>query len=150
VGSTPSGAAAATKAAEPGNAAAACPEIRRTVALRLVAPALVLALAAGCAAAERGPAPPVRLETTVTGDQTRLTLVPASSIKLNARAKPALELPDGSVLRFDSPRLTPDSAYFAEPPVATLSGRHRRVHGTLRASVCENDAPVCRALVLEI
>ena len=114
-----------------------------------LAATLGLALSGACAS-ERHPEAPVRVETRVTGDHTRLTLVPASSIKLNARIKPALELPDGSILRFDSPRLTPDSAYFAEPPVATLGGRHRRVRGTLRASVCENDAPVCRALVLEI
>ena len=84
------------------------------------------------------------------GEQTRVTLIPASHIKLNARLKPALELADGSILRFDTARLTADSAYFAEPPVAMLPGRHRRVRGTLRASVCENDAPVCRALVMEL
>jgi hypothetical protein len=76
--------------------------------------------------------------------------VPAAHIKLNARLKPALELTDGSVLRFDAERLTPDSAYFAEPPVAILPGKHARVRGILRASVCESDAPVCRALVLEL
>ena len=135
--------------AAPGRAVGSRPKAVGCAGLRLAAAVLGLAAAAGCAA-ERGPDAPVRVETTVTGDQTRLTLVPAASIKLNARIKPALELPDGSILRFDSPRLTPDSAYFAEPPVATLSGRHRRVRGTLRASVCENDAPVCRALVLEI
>jgi hypothetical protein len=117
--------------------------------LRVTVAAIGLALVAGCAG-ERGAEAPVRLETTVTGEQTRLTLVPSPSIKLNARLKPALELSDGSILRFDAARLTPDSAYFAEPPVATLSGRHRRVRGTLRASICENDAPVCRALVIEL
>ena len=133
----------------PGRARVACPGIAPLASLKVTAGLIGLALAAGCAP-ERTPDAPVRLETEVTGEQTRLTLVPASSIKLNARIKPALELADGSILRFDSPRLTPDSAYFAEPPVATLSGRHRTVRGTLRASVCENDAPVCRALVLEL
>lgn len=113
-----------------------------------LAAAVVAMLAAGCAAPASDA--PVRLETTVTGEQTRLTLVPASWVKLNARLKPALELADGSILRFDSPRLTSDSSYFAEPPVATLPGRHRHVRGTLRASICENDAPVCRALVMEL
>jgi hypothetical protein len=95
-------------------------------------------------------AAPLRLETTPAGADTRLTLFPASHVKLNARVKPALELSDGTVLRFDSPVLTPDSAYFAEPPTTVLAGRHGRVRGTLRASVCENDAPVCRGLVLEL
>jgi hypothetical protein len=93
---------------------------------------------------------PLRLETSSAGADTRLTLVSATHIKLNARIKPALELADGTVLRFDSPRLTADSAYFASPPTALLPGRHDSVSGTLRASVCENDAPVCRSLVLEL
>jgi len=110
---------------------------------------LILLLAAACSG-ERGPGAPVRLEISPAGEHTLVTLIPASHIKLNARLKPALELADGSVLRFDTPRLTADSAYFAEPPAAVLPGRHSRVRGTLRASVCENDAPVCRALVLEL
>ena len=110
---------------------------------------LVLLLAAACSG-ERDAGAPVRLKTSPAGEHTLVTLIPASHIKLNARLKPALELADGSVLRFDTPRLTADSAYFAEPPAAVLPGRHRRVRGTLRASVCENDAPVCRALVMEL
>jgi hypothetical protein len=112
--------------------------------------AVILLLAAAGCAGEPGADPLVRLETSPAGAHTRVTLVPASHIKLNARLKPALELADGSVLRFDTPRLTADSAYFAEPPAALLPGRHRRVRGTLRASVCENDAPVCRALVMDL
>lgn len=112
----------------------------------VAAAAVLAALACGGAGSE----PPLRVETAVAGDYTRVTLVPAGHIKLNARLKPALELADGSILRFDSARLSPDSAYFAEPPEALLPGRHRRVRGTLRASICENDAPVCRALVLEL
>jgi hypothetical protein len=111
--------------------------------------AVALLLLTGCAG-EPGADPLVRLETARAGEHTRVTLVPASHVKLNARLKPALELADGSILRFDTSRLTADSAYFAEPPAAVLPGRHRRVRGTLRASVCENDAPVCRALVLEL
>jgi hypothetical protein len=106
---------------------------------------LVLLLAAACSG-ERDAGAPVRLETSPAGEHTLVTLIPAAHIKLNARRKPALELADGSVLRFDTPRLTADSAYFAEPPAR----EHRRVRGTLRASVCENDAPVCRALVMEL
>lgn len=111
--------------------------------------AALVILAASCA-----PAPvsngPFRLETAPSGADTRLTLIPASYIKLNARVKPALELADGSVLRFDSPELTADSSYFSAPPTVLLPGRHERVRGTIRASVCENDAPVCRSLVLEL
>jgi hypothetical protein len=102
------------------------------------------------ACAPEPPAQPLRLESSPAGADTRLTLIPASHIKLNARVKPALELADGLVLRFDSPDLTADSAYFASPPTTTLRGRHETVRGTLRASVCENDAPVCRSLVLEL
>ncbi len=111
--------------------------------------AALVVLVASCAP-EPGPATPLRLESTAAGADTRLTLIPAAHIKLNAHVKPALELADGTVLRFDSAELTADSAYFSAPPTALLPGRHTTVRGTIRASVCENDAPVCRALVLEI
>ena len=111
-------------------------------------PAL-LALLAACAP-EPPPGAPVRLEATPTGGDTRLTLIPVSHVKLNARVKPVLELADGTVLRFDSAELTADSAYFSTPPTALLPGRHSAVRGTIRASICENDEPVCRALVLEL
>ncbi len=110
---------------------------------------ITITAALGCAR-ERVPSGPLRLETTAAGPDTRLTLIPASYIKLNARVKPALELADGTVLRFDSAELTADSAYFSVPPTVVLPGRHERVRGTIRASVCENDAPVCRSLVLEL
>lgn len=111
--------------------------------------ALLAVLSLSCSPEPRSHLP-LRLEASSAGADTRLTLVPATHIKLNARVKPALELGDGTVLRFDSPRLTADSAYFASPPTALLPGRHDSVSGTLRASVCENDAPVCRSLVLEL
>ena len=124
---------------------------RAPAALLRLGAAVVAAIAAGVACGgERAPEPPVRLETVAVDGNTRVTLVPAAHIKLNARLKPALELADGRVLRCDTDRLTPDSAYFAEPPRAMLPGSHARVRGTLRASVCESDAPVCRALVLEL
>ncbi|MDQ3136766.1 MAG: hypothetical protein M3Q93_04170, partial [Gemmatimonadota bacterium] len=63
---------------------------------------------------------------------------------------PALELSDGTVLRFDAARLTADSAYFTEPTTALLSGRRADVHGTLRASVCRDDEQVCRTVTLEL
>lgn len=79
-----------------------------------------------------------------------MTLVPAADLKLNARLKPALELRDGTLLRFDSPHLTPDSAYFAVPPTAIIPGRPQAVHGTLRASVCGAHEAVCRAVTVEL
>ncbi len=100
----------------------------------------------GCAA---DPAAPLGVEYSPAGDSTRLTLVPASGVRINARLKPALELPDGTVLRFDSPRLTADSAYFAERPSALVAGPRKDVRGTLRASIC-GDEPVCRGVVLEL
>ena len=93
---------------------------------------------------------PVHLETARAGADTRVTLVAAPGLKVNARLKPALELPDGSVLRFDSTRLTADSAYFAEPPSALLAGSHRRLEGTLRVSVCRIDEQVCRTVTLQL
>ena len=96
------------------------------------------------------PAGNLHLETSRSGGDTRVTLVAAPGSKLNARLKPALELPDGRVLRFDTSRLTPDSAYFAEPPSALVPGQHSEMHGTLRASVCDDAASVCRTVALEL
>ncbi len=81
---------------------------------------------------------------------TTLTLVAAPGIRINARVKPALELPDGTVLRFDSPDQTPDSSYFTRPPTTSLPGERRRAEGILRASVCQTDELVCRSVVLRL
>lgn len=116
--------------------------------------ALVTALAAGALALGCGRAAPppeaLRLDSAPAGGDTRLTLIAPPGFKLNARVKPALELRDGTVLRFDSPYLTPDSAYFTRPPTALLAGSGRRVSGTLRASVCLPDELVCRSVTQEI
>jgi hypothetical protein len=114
--------------------------------------ALIAALLGSWLACSNGPrAPqPLHLEIVRAGRDTRVTLVPAADLKLNARLKPALELRDGTLLRFDSPRLTPDSAYFAEPPTATLRDHLGAVHGTLRASVCGVNEAVCRAITVEL
>ena len=100
----------------------------------------------GCAA---DTAPPLRVDRSRAGERTRLTLVPAAGIRINARLKPALELSDGTVLRFDSGRLTADSAYFAEPPSVLVTGSGKDVRGTLRASIC-GEEPACRPFVLEL
>ena len=107
--------------------------------------------AAILACSPRAGAPaPLQLATSPSGPDTRLTLVAAPHLKVNARLAPALELADGSVLRFDAARRTADSAYFAVPPSALLPGRHDRVHGTLHASVCRDDERVCRSITIEL
>ncbi len=105
-------------------------------------------LATGCG--ERMSPPPLTLATTPAGRNTRVTLIAAPDLKVNARLKPALELHDGTVLRFSADRLTSDSAYFAEPPSALLVGRYARVHGTLHASVCGVDEQVCRSVTVRL
>ena len=92
----------------------------------------------------------LRVTTSAAGPDTRLTLHAGPHLKINARLAPALETTDGAVLRFAADRLTPDSAYFAEPPTAVLPGRHEQVHGTLHASVCEVDEQVCRSITVEL
>ena len=77
-----------------------------------------------------------------------LRLVVAPGVRINARLKPALEHGDGTVLRFDSPRVTPDSAYFAAAPTAAPPGGARR--GTLRVSVCPSDEAFCRSLEMAV
>jgi hypothetical protein len=114
-----------------------------------------LALAAvgalGCSAPKDAAAPaPVAIAVASEGADTRVTLRATPGYKINARLAPALELTSGDLLRFGAARLTPDSAYFAEPPSAVLPGRHEAVHGTLRASVCREDERLCRAVKLEI
>jgi hypothetical protein len=87
------------------------------------------------------------------GDSLRLVLLPAPGVEINARLAPALELDDGAVVRFHASRLTPDSAYFAEPPVAWLpapGARRGPVTGTLRASVCSVGERICRPIVLQV
>jgi hypothetical protein len=92
----------------------------------------------------------LQVTTAPSGPDTRVTLHAGPHIKINARLAPALEMEDGTVLRFHTGRLTADSAYFAEPPSAVLAGRHARVHGALRASVCRDDEQACRAVRVEI
>src|SRR5207249_6285843 len=67
---------------------------------------------------------------------TRLTLVAEPGTQINARLKPALELRGGAVLRFDSPHLTADSAYFADAPDAFAPAGASLKGAILRASVC--------------
>ena len=110
-------------------------------------------LAAGVLASCAGPAGAaalLRLRTAPDGPDTRLTLLAAPGLEINARLLPALELPNGTVYRFATGRRSADSAYFAEPPSARVPGRHDRIHGTLRASVCRRDELVCHSVALQL
>ena len=108
---------------------------------------LLVGGAVGCRPSPRAE-PPLHLTTSAAGSDTRLTLHAGPRLKINARLAPALELAGGGVLRFSAARLTPDSAYFAEPPSALLAGRHDRIRGTLHASVCGVDEQVCRTVTV--
>ncbi|HKW39859.1 MAG TPA: hypothetical protein VJN39_01295 [Gemmatimonadales bacterium] len=109
-----------------------------------VATLLVVALAGSGAAACRDVPALVRLEP---GPPFRIDAAPG--VRINARLKPALELDDGTVVRFDSPHVTPDSAYFTVSPTAMPSpGQSRR--GTLRLSVCPSGEEVCRLVEMAV
>jgi hypothetical protein len=110
-----------------------------------------LAIAA-CAAepAPRAPAHPLAIRIEPAGDSSRLMLTATPGWTIGARLKPALETDDGLVFRFDAERLTPDSAYFAEPPFSIVPGRLAMVHGTLRASACAAGERVCRVVTMPV
>jgi hypothetical protein len=105
---------------------------------------VLLVLATLAVAACHGPQPLVALEA-----GPPLRLVAAPGVRINARLKPALELDDGTVLRFDSPRVTSDSAYFAAAPTA-VAPRSGSRYGTLRLSVCPAGERLCRLLVMAV
>jgi hypothetical protein len=94
-------------------------------------------------------APPLTVERHAEPGGLRLVLRPGTGARINARLKPALELADGTVLRFDTARLSPDSAYFAEAPELTLPAG-ASAHGRLRASVCNEGEHICRLITLEV
>jgi hypothetical protein len=110
---------------------------------------LLLGLAA-CGGERRATPGPLALRIEPGASATRLVLTAAPGWKINARVKPALETTQGTILRFDSVHLTPDSAYFADPPSATVPGRPEAVRGTLRASVCAAGERVCRVVSLAV
>jgi len=108
----------------------------------------VLLLAAALVACGR-PAP-LSLEIESGGGGQRLEVRAAPGLRLNARLAPALELADGRVIRFTSPVLTADSAYFAVAPTAWLPGGSGRPHGLLRAGVCVEGTLVCRVVAVRL
>jgi len=106
--------------------------------------ALTALVLAACRSAP--PATPyLTLEREPAGAGILLRLVPAPGARINARLAPALERPDGKVLRFDTPDRTSDSAYYAVPPVLVVEGA---TAGIIRASVCPEGEEVCRVVVV--
>jgi hypothetical protein len=101
-----------------------------------------LLLLAGCS----GAPPPVALKADVGATATRLWLEAGPGWKINALLPPAFEPVGGPPVRFTARRLTPDSAYYAEPPVAFLP-RRGAPSGILRASVCAAGEQICRPYV---
>ena len=118
--------------------------------LRRTTAAVIAAGVLGSCASPGGTPALLRLRTAAAGPDTRLTLLAAPGFEINARLAPALELPNGTIVRFVSGRRTADSAYFAEPPSARLPGRHDQIHGMLRASVCRQDELVCHSVALKL
>ena len=95
-------------------------------------------------------APLLKVVSTRVPAGTAVTLIPGPGVRINARLKPALERPDGTILRFDSDYLPADSTYFSAAPIAVIPGAHDVIHGHLRASVCPSGQNVCRTVQLEI
>ena len=112
-----------------------------------------LALLPACAGERPAPAaaapPALRLERQAAPGGTRLLLISRPGTRINTETPPALELPDGTVIHFDTSAVSPDSLYYAAPPAALLeAGAEPR--GILRASVCDEGALVCRRVQVEI
>ena len=92
----------------------------------------------------------IRIVEASNGGSTRLTLVADSGVRINSRLKPALELKDGRVIRFDSPDMTRVSIYFVGAPTADAVGSLGGAAGFLRASVCALGDSVCRTVRIEL
>ncbi len=116
------------------------------VSLSIVGAGAFALAALGCHEPAPEPPPPLMLETTSVDGRTQLKLVAAPGMRINARVKPALELADGRVIRFDSPSLSSDSSYFETPPTAELSDLPADIRGTLRASICDEAEDFCRTV----
>jgi hypothetical protein len=80
----------------------------------------------------------------------RLLLLTEPGARISAEYVPTLTLKDGTVVRFDTTALSPDSAYFAAPPAAALPRPASQAHGLLKASVCHRNEAVCRLVKLEV
>lgn len=112
--------------------------------MRRMVAVLVLGVVAACHSV------PFRVEVEHGGPAGRLRLVAAPGARINARLKPALELTDGTVLRFDSPRLTADSAYYADAPTTEGALPEEAHRGVVRASVCPREERICRSYAVAV
>lgn len=102
-------------------------------------------LAAGLLSCRAPAAEPAVLLMAVTRDgAAALAVFPATGVRINALAAPALELQGAPVVRLTRGDLTADSAYFAEPPWIP---RTAEMHGSgrLRVSWCRVDELVCQS-----
>ena len=79
-----------------------------------------------------------------------LWLVPAPEVRISTGYAPRLVLDSGLEIRFDSPRISPDSLWFTEPPVAVAPQPAAGLAGTLKASTCDNDAGYCRLVIVAV
>ena len=77
-------------------------------------------------------------------------LVPAAGVRLSTGYAPRLLLESGVEIRFASPRVSPDSLWFTEPPVAVAPRPAAGLAGTLKASTCDNDAGYCRLVIVAV
>lgn len=106
---------------------------------------LIVAAVAAC-----GPTVPFRLAVERGGALRRFSLIAAPGVRINARLKPSLELEDGTVLRFDSPHLTEEHAYFADAPTLETAPESALHRGVVRASVCSTGERICRSFALAV
>jgi hypothetical protein len=110
---------------------------------------LCLAALPGCGNARRISDEFLTLDLRSRGGDVLLTLTPAPGAKINAIARPVLELADGRRITLESPAFTSDSAYYATPPTGLIPGGGR-IEGTLRAGVCPLGLSVCRTVTLAV
>ena len=112
--------------------------------MRRMVAVLVLAVVAGCRSV------PFRVEVEHGEPTGRLRLVAVPGARINARLKPALELTDGTVLRFDSPHRSADSAYYADAATTEGALPEEAHRGVVRASVCPRDEKFCRSYAVTV
>ena len=110
---------------------------------------LAAAAVLGCGTVRRIDHRLASLELAPTGSDLLLTLRPAPGAKINALAKPTLELDDGRLITLEAPGLTPDSAYFSTPPTARLA-LPERLEGILRVGVCPAGLSVCQTISIPV
>lgn len=120
---------------------------------------LILSMALGVAACARGDAVMpngviasdelVTLSLDSAATDRRLTLTPKPGVKINALLAPVIEPDSGASIVFNATLRTSDSAYYAEPPTASVGSR-RFIKGRLLASACPEGKKVCRSVAFDI